>query len=58
MLCKVWLAERSRAPALSRHDHNADDQNMMVMAMVGGWLAMLMEENLPSKYNVNEMKSM
>ena len=38
--------------------HNVDDQNMVVFPIVGGWLAMLTEENLPSKYNMNEMKSM
>ena len=53
-----WLAESSRAPALWRHDHNVDDQNMVVFPIVGGRLAMLTEENLPSKYNVDEMKSM
>ena len=58
MLCNVWLAESSRAPALWRHYHNVDDQNMVVLPIVGGRLAMLMEENLPSKYNVNEMKGM
>ena len=57
MLCNVWLAESCRAPALWRHDHNVDDQNMVVLSIVWGWLAMLTEENLPSKYNVNEMKS-
>ena len=34
-----------------------EDQNMVVLPIVGGQLAMLVEENLPSKYNVNEMKS-
>ena len=58
MLCNVWLAESSRVPALWRHDHNVDDQNMVVLPIVGGWLAMFTEENLPSKSNVNEMKSM
>ena len=48
MLCDVWLAESSRASTLWRHDHNFDDQNMMVLPIVGGWLAMLTEENLPS----------
>ena len=54
----VWLAESSRAPALWRHDHNDDDQNMVVLPIVGGRLAMLMEDNLPLNYSVNEMKSM
>ena len=58
MLCIVWLAESSHAPALWRHDHNIYDQNMVVLPIIVGWLAMLTEENLPSKYNVNEMKSM
>ena len=58
MLCNVWLAESSRAPALWRHDHNVGDQNMVVFPIVGGRLAMFTEENLASKYNVNEMKSM
>ena len=58
MLCNVWLAERSRAPALWRHDHNVGNQNMVVLPIVGGWLAMFTEENSPSKYNVDEMKSM
>ena len=31
---------------------------MVVLLVIGGRLAMLKEENLPSKYNVNEMKSM
>ena len=31
---------------------------MVVLPVVGDQLAMLKEENLPSKYNVNEMKSM
>ena len=57
MLCNVWLGESSRAPALWRHDHNVDDQNMVVLPIVGGRLAMLTEENLPSKYNTDEMKS-
>ena len=59
MLCNMWLAESSRAPALWRHDHNVGDQNMVVLPIVGvdsPWL--LTEENLPPKYNVNEMKSM
>ena len=58
MLCNVWLAESSRAPTLWRHYHNVDDQNMVVLPIVGGRLAMLTEESMPSKYNVNEMKSM
>ena len=58
MICNLWLAESSRAPALWRHDHNADDQNKAVLPMVGGRLAMLTEENAASKYNVSEMKSM
>ena len=58
MLCNVWLAESYRAPALWRHNHNINDQNMVVLPIVGGRLAMLTEENLPSKYNANEMKSM
>ena len=58
MLCNVWLAESSRAPALWRHYHNVDDQNMVVFLIVGGRLAMFTEENLASKYNVNEMKNM
>ena len=37
--------------------YNVDDQNMVVLPIVGGRLAMLTEENLPSKYNVNAMKS-
>ena len=57
MLCNVWLAESSRAPALWRHDHNVDDQTVVVLLIVGGRLAMLTEENLTSKYIVNEMKS-
>ena len=40
-----WLQQ---APTLWRHDHNVDYQNMMVLPIVGGWLAMLAEENLPS----------
>ena len=35
MLCNVWLAESSHAPALWRHDHNVDDQNMAVLPIVG-----------------------
>ena len=42
---------------LWRHDHNVDDQNM-VLPIVEGGLAMFTEENLPPKYNVNKMKSM
>ena len=38
--------------------YNVDDQNMVVFPIVRGRLAMLMGENLASKYNVNEMKSM
>ena len=34
MLCNVWLAESSRAPALWRHDHNIGDQNMAVLLIV------------------------
>ena len=56
MLCNVWLAESPRAPALWRHDHNVGDQNMVVLPIVGGRLVMLTEENLPSKYYVNEVK--
>ena len=56
MLCNVWLAESSRVTAMWRHDHNDDDQNMAVLPIVGGRLAMLTKENLPSEYNVNEMK--
>ena len=56
MLCNVWLAESSRAPALWRHDHNVGDQNMVVLPIVG--VDLLTEENSPSKYNVDEMKSM
>ena len=52
------MAESSRAPALWRHDCNVNDQNMVVLLVVGGRLAMLREENLPSEYNVNEIKSM
>ena len=33
-------------------------KNMVVLPIVGARIAMLMEENLPSKYNVNGMKSM
>ena len=44
------------APELWRHDHNVDDQHMVVLPIAGGRLALLMEENFPSKYNVNEMK--
>ena len=58
MLCNVWLGESSRAPALWRHDHNVDDQNMVALPIVGGRLAMLTDKKLPSKYNNNEMKSM
>ena len=58
MLCNMWLAERSRAPALWRHDHNVGNQNMMVLPIVGGWLALLTEENSPSKYNADEIRSM
>ena len=58
MFCNVWLAESSRGPALWRHDHNVDDQNMVVFPIVGGRLAMLTEENLLSRYNVNEMKDL
>ena len=58
MFYDVWLAESSRAPALWRHDHNVGDQNMVVLPIVGGRLALLTEENSPSKYNVDEMKSM
>ena len=58
MLCNVWLAESSRAPALWRHDHNLHDQNMVVLPILGCQVAILMEENLPSKCNVNDMKSM
>ena len=58
MLCNVLLAESSLAPALWRHDHNVGDQNMVVLPIVGGRLAMLTDENSPSKYNVDEMKSM
>ena len=49
-----WL----RAESISCHDHNIDDQNMVVLPIVRGQLAMITEENLPSKYNVDEMKSM
>ena len=56
MLCNVWLAESSRAPTLWRHDNNVDDQNMVVLPIVVGRIAMITEENLPSGYNVNEMK--
>ena len=47
MLNNVWLAESSRAPALWRRDHNVDDQNMVVLPIVGGPLVMFREENLP-----------
>ena len=30
MIYDVWLAESSRAPTLWRHDHNVDEQNMLV----------------------------
>ena len=53
----MWLAESSRAPALWRHDNNVDDQNMAVLPIVGGRLAKLTEENLPSKCTADEMKS-
>ena len=58
MICNLSLAESSRAPALWRHDHIVDDHNMVVLPIIEGRLAMLTEENLPSKYNVSEMKSM
>ena len=58
MLCNVWLAESSRAPALRRHGHNVEDQNMDVLPIAGGRLAMLTEENLTSKYNVDEIRCM
>ena len=58
MLCNVWLAESSHAPALWRHDHNVGDQNMVVLPIIWGRLAMITEENSPLKYNVDEMKSM
>ena len=48
MVCNIWLAESSHAPALWRHDHNVDDQNMTVLSIVVGRLAMLTEENLSS----------
>ena len=35
MLWNVWLAESSHAPALWRHDRNVDDQNMVVLPIVG-----------------------
>ena len=53
MLCNMWLVKS--APALLRHDHNVDD--MVVLSIVGGRLPMFKVENLPSKYNVNEIKS-
>ena len=31
----VWLAESSRVPTLWRHDHNIDDQNMVVLLIIG-----------------------
>ena len=55
MICNLWLDESSRAPVLWRHDHNVDNQNMTVLPIIGGQLAMLTEENMPSKYNVSEM---
>ena len=58
MLCNVWLADSFRAPALWRHDHNVGDQNMDVLPILGDRLAMLTEENLSLKYNVDKMKSM
>ena len=54
MLYNLWLAESTHIAR--RHDPNVDNQNMVVLPIVGGRLAMLTEENLPSKYNVNEMK--
>ena len=58
MLCNMLLAESSHAPALWRHDQNVDDQNMAVLPIIGGRLTMHTEKKLPSKYNVNEKKSM
>ena len=55
-VCQAWMAESSRAPTLWRHYHNVDDQNMVVLPIIGGQLAMLTEENWPSKYNVDEIK--
>ena len=52
------LSESSRAPALWRHDHNVDNQNMMVLPIIGGRLAMLTEENLPSNTMLMRCKSM
>ena len=55
MVYNVWLTEISCSPAVWRHDHNVGDQNMVVLPIVGGWLAMLTEENLPSKYTIDVM---
>ena len=38
MRCNVWLAESSRTPELWRHDHNVDDQNMVVLQIDLSWL--------------------
>ena len=45
VLCSVWLGERSRAPALWRHDPNVDDQNIMVLPIVGVNLPCLWKKN-------------
>ena len=58
MHCNVWLAERSRAPALWRHDKDGNNQYTVFLSMVQRRLAMFTKENSTSKRNVNVMKSM
>ena len=47
MFCNLWLAESSFAPTLWHHDHNVDDQNMVVLPVIEARIALLAEENLP-----------
>ena len=54
----VWFAESSRAPALWRHDRDVNNQNMAMLPIFQGRLAMFTEQNWALNRNVNVTKNM
>ena len=54
MLCNVWLAESSRAPALWRHDNDVGDQNMVVLPCL--WKKIRHQNTMLMKWKVCKFK--
>ena len=49
----VWFAESSRAPPLWRYDRDVDNQDMAMLSIFQGRLAMSTKANLALNRNVN-----